>query len=66
MAPEPLLDFTSGYIARAADRLPRQGDRKPWRVPQNYALDLMALRYGGVDEELVFSNPARGTTGVRR
>ncbi|UZK67078.1 flavin-containing monooxygenase [Sphingomonas sp. M1-B02] len=53
----PFLDFTSGYIQRAAQQLPRQGTRKPWRVHQNYTLDVMALKYGGIDEEMEFSNP---------
>jgi monooxygenase len=53
----PFLDFTSGYVQRAAAKLPRQGTRKPWRVHQNYTLDLMALKYGGLDAEMEFSNP---------
>jgi monooxygenase len=55
--PEPFLTFTSGYIQRGKDKFPKQGDRKPWRVHQNYALDLLALRFGGVDEGMEFSNP---------
>ena len=35
----PLLDLTSGYVQRAIDRFPQQGDRGPWRVRQNYVLD---------------------------
>jgi monooxygenase len=54
----PFLDFTSGYVQRAADKLPRQGKRKPWRLNQNYARDVMALRFGGIDQEMEFSNPA--------
>ena len=57
MATEPFVDFSSGYIQRAADQLPRQGARKPWRLNQNYALDLMALKFGSVDDAMVFSNP---------
>jgi cation diffusion facilitator CzcD-associated flavoprotein CzcO len=53
----PFVDFTSGYIQRANDKLPKQGTRKPWRLNQNYTRDLMALRFGRVDDELVFSNP---------
>ena len=53
----PFLDFTSGYVQRAADRLPRQGTRKPWRLNQNYARDVMALKFGGIDQEMEFSNP---------
>jgi len=45
---EPFLDFTSGYVQRAAQMLPKQGDRKPWRLNQNYLLDLLALRFGKV------------------
>lgn len=54
----PFLDFTSGYVQRAIDRFPKQGDRAPWLVHQNYAKDVIALRYGSVDDEMVFSNPA--------
>ena len=55
---EPFLAFTSGYVQRAIDRMPRQGSKKPWRLNQNYALDMMALKYGSVDDAMVFSNPA--------
>lgn len=52
----PWVDFSSGYIRRAIDKFPRQGARKPWRLNQNYALDLLSLRYGSVaDKEMVFS-----------
>ena len=48
--PEPFLDFSSGYIVRALDQLPRQGSKKPWRLYQNYVLDLISLRYGPVND----------------
>ncbi|UYY78281.1 flavin-containing monooxygenase [Sphingomonas sp. R1] len=54
---QPFLDFTSGYVQRALAKLPRQGNRKPWRVHQSYARDLMALKFGGIDDEMVFSSP---------
>lgn len=44
----PLLDFSSGYVQRAMDRFPKQGSRKPWKLHQNYVLDLLALRHGKV------------------
>ncbi|WP_083384459.1 MULTISPECIES: NAD(P)/FAD-dependent oxidoreductase [Cupriavidus] len=47
---EPFLDFTSGYVQRAASVLPRQGDRKPWRVYQNYFMDMLTIRYGRIDD----------------
>ncbi|PXA90735.1 FAD-containing monooxygenase EthA [Nostoc sp. 3335mG] len=54
----PFLDFTSGYVQRAMAKFPRQGTRKPWRLNQNYSRDLMALRYGSIDTDMEFSNPA--------
>jgi len=47
---EPFLDFTPGYVQRALDQLPRQGSKKPWKLQQNYAADLMALRFGKLDD----------------
>jgi len=45
-----LIDFTSGYIERARDILPRQGARKPWRLHQNYLLDVAAMRFGKIED----------------
>jgi cation diffusion facilitator CzcD-associated flavoprotein CzcO len=47
---EPLLGLTSGYVQRAADRLPRQGRRRPWRVVQSYLYDVAVTRFGRVDD----------------
>lgn len=47
---EPVLDFTSGYVQRALSELPSQGSKKPWRVHQNYARDLITIRYGKIDD----------------
>jgi monooxygenase len=46
----PLLDFTSGYVQRAAGRLPSQGSKAPWRLHQNYLLDYAALKLGKVED----------------
>ncbi|MDX2235905.1 MAG: NAD(P)/FAD-dependent oxidoreductase, partial [Hyphomonadaceae bacterium] len=60
MPREPWIDFSSGYFQRALDRFPKQGARAPWRLHQNYALDLMDLRFGSVDTEMSFTAaPAR-------
>lgn len=56
----PWLDFSSGYVQRTIDIFPKQGDKAPWKLNQNYALDLMNLRYSRVDDGVMtFSNPAR-------
>ncbi|MEH3119338.1 MAG: NAD(P)/FAD-dependent oxidoreductase [Methylorubrum populi] len=47
---EPLIGFTSGYIARARHLMPKQGDAHPWKLHQNYVLDLASLRYGRLDD----------------
>ncbi|MBX9796226.1 NAD(P)/FAD-dependent oxidoreductase [Sphingomonas sp.] len=57
LQPQPFLDFTSGYVTRAMERFPKQGDKAPWRVHQNYAKDLVSLRFGSVDDHMDFSNP---------
>lgn len=54
----PFVDMQSGYVQRAMDRAPQQGSKLPWKLYQNYALDLATLRFGKVnDDSLVFSNP---------
>jgi monooxygenase len=50
IAEGPTLPLTSGYIERAKDLLFKQGTRRPWRLNQNYALDVMALRFGAIDD----------------
>jgi monooxygenase len=52
----PLLDLSSGYVARAADRLPKQGERMPWRLRQNYILDRFSATFGNVATSLWFSS----------
>ena len=57
---EPWLDFSSGYVQRSIDKFPKQGAKKPWKQHQNYALDIMALKFGSVtDGVMTFSNPAK-------
>jgi cation diffusion facilitator CzcD-associated flavoprotein CzcO len=46
----PFLEFTSGYVQRALPHLPRQGARRPWRLYQNYLLDLLTLRFGRIED----------------
>jgi monooxygenase len=50
LAEGPTLPLTSGYIERAKHLLPKQGKLKPWRTNQNYALDVMALRFGAIED----------------
>jgi monooxygenase len=55
---QPLIDFSSGYVQRGIAQFPQQGSRTPWRLHQNYARDLLELRFGSVDDEAMeFSSP---------
>jgi monooxygenase len=47
---EPFLDFSSGYVQRAISTLPRQGDRAPWKLYQNYVLDRALIKRGKIDD----------------
>lgn len=58
----PWLDFTSGYVQRAIDQFPKQGVTKPWKLHQNYALDLVSLRFGSIDDGVMeFAKPEGGS-----
>ena len=46
----PSLDFSSGYVQRSIAKMPKQGSKRPWRLYQNYALDIVTLRYGKLDD----------------
>jgi len=46
----PSLSFSSGYVQRALAKMPKQGSKRPWRLYQNYALDLVTLRFGKVND----------------
>ena len=52
---QPLLDFDAGYVLRSREQFPKQGDRFPWRVYQNYIQDFFSLGFGSLkDDELEF------------
>ncbi|MDP3633744.1 NAD(P)/FAD-dependent oxidoreductase [Phenylobacterium sp.] len=55
----PWLDFSSGYVQRAMASFPKQGTKAPWKLHQNYALDLMNLRFTKIEDGvLAFTNKA--------
>ena len=50
------LDFTSGYVKRSMHKFPKQGSRDPWRNTQNFPKDVLAIRWGNIDnKELKFT-----------
>ncbi|MDB5971259.1 MAG: NAD(P)/FAD-dependent oxidoreductase [Hydrocarboniphaga sp.] len=46
----PMSTLRSGYLLRARGLVPRQGSRAPWRVHQNYVIDLAVMKYTRVDD----------------
>lgn len=61
----PFLDFSSGYVQRARDVLPKQGSKKPWKLYQNYALDMMSLKFASVEDGVIRFLP-RGAAAARQ
>jgi monooxygenase len=47
---EPIIDFSSGYVQRSIDKLPKQGSKEPWRLRQNYLLDSRMIRRRPIDD----------------
>ena len=53
---EEFLPLDSGYMKRAQHLLPQNGNRRPWRVYQNYLADMLLTRFGRVkDRHLIYS-----------
>jgi monooxygenase len=47
---EPFIDLASGYVLRSIDQFPKQGAKAPWRLHQNYALDIVNLKRGRLED----------------
>ena len=61
----PLLDFNSGYVLRSLDEFPKQGSKEPWKLRQNYVLDMRTIRRGPIDDGAMQFSGAAGHTGAR-
>lgn len=57
----PLLGLTSGYIQRAVDLLPKQGNLFPWQVHQSYFKDYRAIKMSPLEDEAMHFGKARST-----
>ena len=52
----PFMDFNPGYVLRSKHLLPKSGSRAPWRLKQNYLLDMRTIRRAKIaDESLRFA-----------
>ena len=51
-------NFSSGYFARSFDKLPKNGDRHPWRVLQDYTAEKKIMTQDPIDDGVIlFSGP---------
>ncbi len=58
--------LSSGYMQRAKDILPKQGSKRPWKLHQNYAKDMLALRFGAIDDGALAFTPRDARSARRR
>jgi cation diffusion facilitator CzcD-associated flavoprotein CzcO len=61
----PFVDFSSGYVQRHLHELPTQGETRPWRLYQNYALDILTMRHGKLDDPAMRFTRGAVTEGRR-
>ncbi len=59
---ENIFDFSSGYIQRALHIMPKNADRLPWRLSQNYVQDRVDMRTGTIDDGVLAFGHARAAT----
>ncbi len=58
---QPLINLASGYVRRSIDQMPKRGSKPPWRLRQNYAVDIVNLRHGQIEDGVMrFSRTAVG------
>jgi len=48
-----MANLKSGYVRRAADRMPKQGTRAPWLNSDSYLRDLFAHRFGSIEDDVL-------------
>lgn len=54
---ENIFDFSSGYIQRSLHIMPKNADKLPWRLNQNYVQDRIDMKTGAIDDGvLTFGN----------
>lgn len=62
MAKRFLLEgFTPNYMKRAIDTMPKQGDKTPWVMHQNYKLDKQSFNDDPVEDGILIFTDTEGT-----
>ena len=47
------IGLESGYVRRSIDKFPKEGIISPWKLHQNYFLDLIGLRFKSVKDDFM-------------
>ncbi|KAM5349002.1 hypothetical protein ACJ41O_008825 [Fusarium nematophilum] len=55
LADTPLLNLNSTYLNRVQERLPKAGDKGPWRPRNDYWRDVWTAKYGGIEDGLKYA-----------
>jgi monooxygenase len=53
---KPFLDFNPGYVLRVLDKLPKMGNKKPWKIEQNYFYDKKMFEKSALDDGILRYN----------
>ncbi|MBE0482820.1 MAG: NAD(P)/FAD-dependent oxidoreductase [Bacterioplanes sp.] len=62
----PFINMQSGYIARVKDQIPQQGEERPWKLYQNYFMDMTMFKASNLDDPtLEYSAPTSSITSAR-
>ena len=57
--------LSSGYIARAADVMPKQGKHAPWKVSNNYLADRKELKQASFDDGVLKFEKKSSSSNVK-
>ncbi|MBU0824480.1 MAG: NAD(P)/FAD-dependent oxidoreductase, partial [Alphaproteobacteria bacterium] len=61
---ENIFDFSSGYIQRSLHIMPKNADKLPWRLNQNYIQDRIDMKTGAIDDGVLTFGNARGVAAA--
>ena len=61
---DDIFDFSSGYIQRGKDQMPRNAATLPWRLNQDYRRDRQDMRHAPIDDGVMQFTRARSKVGA--
>jgi monooxygenase len=60
---DDVFDFSSGYIQRGKDQMPKNAASLPWRLNQEYRQDRRDMRQAPIDDGVLQFTRARELVG---